>query len=126
MRLQDYSLSAELHYGYYDYICYSLSEPVALDLSAITQIYLKYHGFKYAYLFMDYDLDLHLSFNEVEWAGDRIISHSVVLPSPVHISDLRITLVPELIKIFNNYNIANGAYILGKMCEIQKRLRNED
>jgi hypothetical protein len=106
VRLQDYHLSAELHSGYKRYDTVSLFEPLTMDCAILTQIYLKYHGFRFASMFVDYDFDLHLSFQEQ--TGDienPVISQSVLLQKPVHIADIRFTLMPELIWAFNNYNI---------------------
>lgn len=127
MRIQDYSLAAELHSGYKKLDTLSFSEPVRLDLSLLTQIYLKYHGFRFASMFIDYDFELHLTFQELpENPEDSLISHSVLIPKPVHIADVRLSLIPELIWAFNNYNIANGEFILPKINEVYRNLRNEN
>lgn len=127
MRLQDYHLSAELHSGYRRYDTVSLFEPLAIDFSLLTQIYLKYHGFRFASMFMDYDMDLHLSFQEqTDDAENPIIFHSVLLKKPVHTADVRFSLMPTLIWAFDNYNIARGELILPKIRNIHKGLLNED
>lgn len=127
MKLQDYCLSAELHSGYKTLATLSFESPVSLDLSILTQIYLKYHGFRFASMFIDYDFDLHLSFQEIsQYYDNRLISHSVLLQKPIHISDMRITLIPELIRALDNYDIANGKLILPKVREIYRKIKNED
>jgi hypothetical protein len=127
VRLHDYQLSAELHSGYKQYDTVSLLEPLTLNFELLTQIYLKYHGFRFASVFIDYEFDLHLSFQEQTGDSENpVISHSVLLKKPVHITDIRFTLIPELIWAFDNYNIERGEFILPKIRNIHKKLMNED
>lgn len=124
MKLFDYNLSAELIAGYNKPSnITSLLEPVPLDLQALTEIYLKYHGLRFATIFIDHEYDLHLTFKEVPTnSGPTITLHSILLKAPVHLADARYTILPPLISVMSNYNLEQGSSILPKIIAIYRNL----
>jgi hypothetical protein len=126
MRLQDYSLSAEFYSGYNKRASMLFIEPLVLDLSRLTQIYLIYHGFTFARMYADYNYNLHLTFDHNPGPLEfPITSHTVQIENPIHIADIRFSVIPELIRAFNNYDIHKGDEILPQVVDIYRIMRNE-
>lgn len=121
--MEDYNLCADLYANSSYHESALLISPLKVDLNTITNIYLKYHGLVFAQLFTDYDLGLHLCFEEeCPYVAPATIWHSVLIKYPVHTGDMRFSLIPELIIALDNYDIKNGPAISLKVKSIQRTL----